>query len=260
MIAKAFHDLKRAFALRHVWLYQSWHETQARYKRTLLGPFWVAASMVATAGSLALVFGAIMGQDLHVVFPYILTGIMGLYLGTFPLSEGPEIFTGASGIIKNTNYPFTYYVCERISKSLISFGHNVIVFYVVVLLIGAASVPHWTILIGLPIVVATMFFWSGVIATLSSRFRDLRIFLPYTSQFLFSMTPIFWRVDQIGQKRAFLAHINPVYGLVEMIRSPLLGHAPPTVCWGLAIGTLITGMIVWALTFVPFRRRIPFWV
>jgi len=260
MIAKAINDLKRAFALRHVWLYQAWHETQSKYKRTLLGPFWIAASMMATAGSLALVFGAIMGQDLHIFYPYILSGMMAFYLCTFPLQEGPELFTGAAGIIKNTSYPFSYYICERISKVLISFGHNLVVFYAVVLLIGAAAIPHWTILIGFPIVVTTMFFWAGAIATISSRFRDLRIFLPYTAQFMFSMTPIFWQADQIGQKRAFIAHVNPIYGLVEMIRSPLLGHAPPHICWGLALSAMISGMVVWTVTFIPFRRRIPFWV
>ncbi len=84
--------------------------------------------------------------------------------------------------------------------------------------------------------------------------------LPYISQLLFYVTPIIWRVGDISTGRAYVSQFNPLYGLLEVMRAPLLGHAPPERAWVLALSSMVTGVIAWVLVFSPFRRRIPFWV
>lgn len=257
---KAFMDLRRGFDLYRVWIYQAYHELSAKYRHTFLGSLWIAGSMVTTSLCLAIVFGAIQGQDLHEALPHVMGGILVYTLISFIFNEGAEVFISAGGIIRNHAYPFTYYVFEGVSRSFMTFLHNLIVFFVAMAIIGAVVVPHWTIVGGLLIVLLTIFTWGTVIGMLSSRFRDLRFMMPYVSQLLFFLTPIFWRADNLQGWRTYIVDANPVYGLVQVIRAPLLGNAPEAQSWLLALSAMFSGVIVWVFVFSAFRRRIPFWV
>lgn len=256
---KVFLDLKKGMALYQVWLYQAYHELSAKYRRTVLGSVWIAGGMITTSLCLSLVFGQIMGQNLREVLPYIMAGILTFSLISFILTEGSEVFLGSSGQIKNHAYPFTYFVFEKLSKELMLFGHNAIVYFIAMAITGALVVPHWTFFVGLPIVLITSFCWATVMGMLAARYRDLRFMLPYVNQLIFFITPIFWKVNT-AQGHSLLTTANPFYGLLEIIRSPLMGKAPEPLCWGLALGAMISGIIVWFIAFSLFRRRIPFWV
>ena len=260
MFGKAINDLVGGLALWRVWTYQAWHEMTARYKRTILGPFWLAAQMLVTSMCLALVWGILMNRDMKEILPYITAGMLCFQVVSFMFNDGPELFLGAGNTIKNHAYPFTYYILETACKAVLTFGHNVIVFWAVCAAVQNIAVPNWTFLIAMPIVIITVMCWGTIIGLVSARFRDLRFLLPYFGQLMFYVTPIVWRVGDISTKRAYVAQFNPLYGLLEIIRAPLLGHVAPAHAWALAIGTMVTGMITWVLVFPPFRKRIAFWI
>jgi len=138
----------------------------------------------------------------------------------------------------------------------------VIIFFLVeICLLGLKTpIPHWTFVLGFPVVLVTVLTWGTVIGLLSARFRDMRFMLPYIGQLMFYITPIIWRVGDISTKRAYVAYLNPLYGLLEIIRAPLLGYPANAHAWSLALGSMVSGIIAWMLIFIPFRKRIPFWV
>lgn len=259
---KAFLDLQKGLALYKVWIYQAYHEISAKYRHTFLGSLWIAGGMVTTSLCLSLIFGIIQGQDLKTVLPHIMGGILAYTMISFILIEGAEVFISAGGIIKNHAYPFTYYVFEGVTRSFLTFLHNLIVFYIAIALVGELKIPNWEILLGLPIVLVTMFTWGTFVGMMASRFRDLRFMMPYLSQLVFFLTPIFWSIgpNAKGWRSAIVADYNPFYGLVEVIRAPLLGQAPSVKCWTLALVAMTSGILVWMVMFTLFRRRIPFWV
>lgn len=261
MFTKAINDLTRGLSLYKVWTYQAWHDMSAKYKRTILGSLWIAGSMVTMSLVLSVVFGALLGQDLHTVMPNIMGGILCWGLAAFMLVEGPDIFMNAGVVIKSHAYPFSYYVFEAAARSFMIFLNNLVVFFIALALLGKLAIPHWTFVPGLAIVFVSMFTWGGVISLVSARFRDLRFMIPHLAQILYFLTPIMWRVEDISsENKARLADLNPFYGLIEVLRAPLLGHEPPQLCWVLALGIMGVGVILWLLVFGAFRKRIPFWV
>jgi ABC-2 type transport system permease protein/lipopolysaccharide transport system permease protein len=260
MLSKALDDLVRGLGLYKVWTHQAWHDVSAKYKRTVLGTLWMSGSMVTLSICLALVFGALLGTDLKILLPNIMGGLLCFSLISFIFGGSPEVFNAAHNIIKNHAYPFTYYMFEAICESFFMFLNNLIVFTIVMVLLGTFAVPNWTILIGLPIVLSTIFAWGTVIAMVSTRFRDLRFMMPHLSQIVFYLTPIMWSIDHISPKNAKIAELNPFYGLLELIRAPLMGKVAPAVCWNTALLMLLAGAIVWLIFFSAFRKRIPFWV
>ncbi len=252
--------MSRGLGLYQIWIFQAYHELTAKYKRTFLGSLWIAGTMITTSLSLAIVFGALFGQSLKEAMPYMMGGILCYTLVSFTINEGVEIFMSNFGIIRNNAYPFSYFVFEGISRSFFTFLHNLVVFYLTLALLGSLTVPHWSILLSLPLSLVTMYFWGTLIGMVSARFRDLRFMLPYIGQLLFFMTPIFWKADQITGPKAIVKNLNPFYGFVEILRQPLLGKAPNMICWEISLITFAIGFLAWLIFYPRFRRRIPFWV
>ncbi len=261
MFSKAVKDLRGGMGMSHVWLYQAYHDISAKYRRTIFGSLWIVGQMVFMSLSFAVVYGALFGEDLAKSLPHIMTGIMSFTLiGTYLLSDAPEIYLSNTGIISNHAYPFTYYNFESITRTLLIFLHNIVVLEIVLLLVRAGTVPHWTLIIGLAFVIVNMFTWGSVIGMLASRYRDLRFLLPNMAQLIMFVTPVIYDPKQIPASKHFIVDFNPIYPFVEMIRSPLLGLAMPMQYWPMALGVTIAGLIIWFLTFSAFRSRIAFWV
>lgn len=258
---KAYLDLKSGLGLYKVWVYQAYHELSAKYRNTALGSLWIAGSMVTTSVCLAIVFGGIQGQNLTETLPYVMGGILVWNLVGYILTEANEVYLGAAGIIKNHAYPFTYYIFEGVTRQFMTFLHNIVVFYISIMVVGYFHVPSPMVFLALPIVLVTMVSWGSIMGMISARFRDLRFMIPYVSQLIFFITPIFWRptATQTGWRLALIDY-NPFYGLVEIIRGPLIGVDPSARCWELAMIAMVSGVGVWIFVFSAFRRRIPFWV
>lgn len=258
--SKAIKDVKNALLLWHVWFYHAYHQISSKYKRTFLGSLWISASMVTTSLSLAIVFGGIFGQSLKESLPFIMSGILCFGIAGFPITEGQETLMANAGIIKNHAYPFTFYVFEAVSRSLMMFLHNLVIFYITMAIVGSLAVPHYTIIFAIPIIILYMCFLTMITSMLAARFRDLRFLLQYIGQLMSFLTPVFWHPNQLTGWRKLIVDLNPLYGILEILRSPLTGHPAPKVAWILAIVSVCVGAIIWLIAFPRFRKRIPYWV
>ena len=150
---------------------------------------------------------------------------------------------------------------EAVARQFLTFLHNLVVFYLALFCAGYFHVPNLEVLAAIPLVLITMVSWGAVMGMISSRFRDLRFMIPYIAQLVFFITPIFWRpTGTVSGWRRSLVNYNPFYGLIEIIREPLLGVQPSAICWIQSVIAMVSGLIVCAIVFSVFRRRIPFWV
>ncbi|WP_246050347.1 ABC transporter permease [Asticcacaulis tiandongensis] len=226
----------------------------------MLGSLWIAGGVVATSLALAIMIGGIQGQLIQSVLPYIMAGLLCFSLSSYVLNEAPEVYMSAASIIKNHAHPYSYYSFESLSRTFFIFFHNLVAFYLMLALVGSLAIPHWSILIAIPVVYANSFLWGSLAAMLGARFRDMRFLLPFVGQMLFFLTPVFWIPTNMGGWRTALLHFNPFYGLLEIVRSPLLGEAPPAVAWNLSLISLSLGLVFWLIFFGAFRRKIAFWV
>jgi len=72
-------------------------------------------------------------------------------------------------------------------------------------------------------------------------------------------TPIMYLRESLGES-AWIADINPLYHLIELVRAPLLGQAPAILSWEVAIATAVVGTAFALALLVRTSRRIVFWV
>jgi lipopolysaccharide transport system permease protein len=72
-------------------------------------------------------------------------------------------------------------------------------------------------------------------------------------------TPIMYLRESLGES-AWIADINPLYHLLELVRAPLLGGPPSMLSWEVAIATAVVGTGLALALLVRTSRRLVFWV
>lgn len=259
-VRKAVSDLVAAAKLYKTWYYLAVQEMIGRYRRSLLGPLWIAGGLASTAISLTIVFGALFGQPIKEFLPFVMTGILSWNIVSLPMTEAADVFVVSGGTIKTFPFPYMFYIFRLIARSVILLAHNIVVYMITVVAIGGFTGWHWTLLPGLVVTYLFVLVWAPVVALMASRFRDLRFMMPYIAQVLFFLTPIFWQPHNLVGARALIVTYNPFYHVLELMRQPLIGHAPDASHWVASLAVVGLGAVVWLFSFAAFRSRIPFWV
>ncbi len=239
---EALADIGQALARRALWLAMAWQDIRQRYRGSMLGPFWVTINMGIMVGMLSLIYGRLFDTDERQYLPFLM-------------------FVVADRYIKQTRLPVTLFAFRLLARNLIVLAHNFVVYVVVAAAVGLN--PGWTALLAIPGLALGAFclFWIGLLfAMLGARFRDFPQIVNSVIQVLFYITPILWQPQQLAGRRYLLVDFNPVYYFIEIVRAPLMGHAPPAGYWKV---TILIALAITAIVFPLFRRfrgRVAYWV
>jgi ABC-2 type transport system permease protein/lipopolysaccharide transport system permease protein len=176
-------------------------------------------------------------------------------------TESTQLFVAAQRYIKQVRLPVTLFAFRLLTRNLIILAHNFVVYIVVAAFVHLN--PGWTGLLAIPglLLSAICMFWISLLfGMLGARFRDFPQIITSLIQVVFYVTPILWQPGQLAGKRYMIVDFNPVFYFLELVRSPLLGHAPPIGYWKVAILiTVVISAIVFPL-FRRFRNRLAYWV
>jgi ABC-type polysaccharide/polyol phosphate export permease len=140
-LAAALKDFDEGARLVPLWWRLGLDQTAARYRRTLLGPFWIAASTIATGLALAAIFGGILGGNWREMVPFILTGVTVWAIISGVVVSGSQTFLGSSGQMQVQRLPLSFYVFLQMHGTLINFAHQLVAFWIVMLVLRAFRDP-----------------------------------------------------------------------------------------------------------------------
>lgn len=248
--------------LRHaqLWSYLAIHDIAARYRRTLLGPFWVAGTTLATGTALAIVYGALFGMSMQEAMPYILCGIVAWTFFTALVIDGSGAFIGAAGSIKTVALPLTWHIWRHATVASLVFLHNLVGLVCILAFILRGIYFHWTFLPGVLLFAAACVTWSLPLAFVAARYRDIAYLIGYIGQVAFFLTPIFWKPEGLQGARSVVVEYNPLFYMINLIRQPLMGMPPTMLDWLWSLGVFGSGLSLGVLALIFFRRRLVFWV
>jgi ABC-2 type transport system permease protein/lipopolysaccharide transport system permease protein len=259
-LREAVTDLAEGLRQWELWSTLGWHDIRARYRRSIVGPFWLTLSMGVMIGGLAYLYAGLFGQNVEGYLPYVATGMIIFSLISTLITEGSGVFIGAASLILQLRAPLSLYVYQAIWRNLLIFAHNISIY--VIVLVFAKIELGWNFFlafIGLFLVLLNAL-WIGVtLGGLSARFRDVPPVVASIMQVAFFLTPIFWTPSALPGRQLFV-HLNPFYYMVEVVRMPLLGQTPGLLIWLVVIGMNCVGALVAVAFYARYRARIAYWV
>jgi len=259
-VGLAIRDIRRGLADWRLWTFLGQHDIRQRYRRSTLGPIWVALSVAVNVACIGLIWGTLFGLNAREFVPYLCLGtlVWNLVLGL--VADGCQSFISAGGYITQTNRPLSTYMFWVVWRNLLVAMHTLIVYagVVVIFQVWPNQNTLW-VFPGLVVLLAATTWPVLLLGMISARFRDIPQIVQSIFTIMFFVTPVLWKAEQLGE-RAYIAHWNPLAHVIDLVRAPLLGQPLELFSWAMAIATAVVGWTVTFAVFARYRARISYWL
>jgi ABC-type polysaccharide/polyol phosphate export permease len=243
-----------------LWTMLGWNDIRLRYRRSVIGPFWMTLSMAVFIVTLGLLYSEIFHMEVRTYLPYIAVGLITWGFVSTSINECCSCFFENESVIRQVRVPFSAFVLRTIWRNFIVLLHTIVLIIPIWIFFGLK--PPLTVLFILPgfLLVYANQMWMGMVAAvLSTRFRDVPLIIQTALQIVIFATPIMWPVSSLG-KHSIIAYVNPFYHLIELVRAPLLGEVPSPLSWIVAILMALLGTCLAMALLVRASRRIVYWL
>ncbi|WP_285535236.1 ABC transporter permease [Brucella sp. NBRC 12950] len=258
----ALRDICEALSKYRLALIFGWQDVAQRYRRSRVGAFWLTLNMAVFIGALGLIFGTLFQSEMREFLPYLCAGVITWGFISTCLSEGCTTFTASDGIILQVRMPLFTHVLRAVWRNIIIFGHNIVIFPVLLLILGKMITLNalWAIP-GFILVCLNLSWMMLILAVVCARFRDMTQVVTNILQVLFYATPIMWMVKILPDhvSRAFI-DFNPFYHFIELVRAPLFGSPPSPLDWTYGVACAVIGWIAAIVFFGRYRWRVAYWL
>ena len=253
-------DLLAAIAAYDLWSFLAWQDIKIKYRRSKIGPFWITTSMAVFCVALGVVYSQLFKTEISELLPYLAIGMVVWSFVASCVGEMPNLFVDNASYIKDMRINPLTILLRVLTRNAIIFGHNLLIVLGIYLYFGIW--PGWTGLLALPgflLVILNLAVIGIPLSIVGARFRDLAQITQSILQVVFFITPIFW-FPRLLAEGSWVIAANPVAYFIDLVRSPLLGHAPESVSWGVSLLTLLAASILAAWVYRNKSARIAFWV
>lgn len=239
-----------------------WQDMRHRYRRSLLGPFWLVAGTAAQVAVVGGLMGPILGTPLEVYVPYVAGGFMVWNLIVSMLTESCQAFISQTAMIRQCQAPIYAYAARVAWRNTLFFLHSIVIFPAALWLSGAHTNANALLAVpGFLLLMANLCWLGLVLGILSTRYRDLPKTIDSVVPVMMFLTPIIWMPQMVPFRGgAGLVQSNPFYWLIELVRIPLTGGMPPAGLW---LGAALAALFGWAAALALFarcRERIVYWL
>ena len=242
-------------------LWRAWRDVKARYRRSVLGPYWLSIGTLTFVAGYSILAGLLFQRPLEEFLGYIACGVITWQFMSTCLVEGSKIFVANASEIRSVRTNYLGLPVRLLLRALIGFAHSLPIVLVVVFFTDSINLNTLMFIPGLILLALSLLPLVAALGTLAARYRDLEQVVVMMNQFLFYMTPLLWKSEMLGDGWGqWIALANPFYYALTIVRSPLLGEAVPLGIWAGAIGFMLLANLVGYGVYARLRQRIPFWI
>ncbi|MCZ4516968.1 ABC transporter permease [Rhodococcus ruber] len=266
---RAFRDLRTGFNQRELWLHLGWQDIKQRYRRSVIGPFWITIATGVQAIAMGLLYSVLLNIDLRTFLPHVTVGLIVWGLISAAILEGGDVFVANEGLIKQLPSALSVHVYRLVWRQLLLLGHNMLIYVIIIVIFWPPGGLHWTVIFAIPALVLILLnaVWVSILfGIIATRYRDIAPILGSFVTLMFFMTPIVWTTSGLQQmggeaaNRAKLVEINPLFHYLDIIRAPLIGEDQQAYHWYIVLGFTVVGWALAILALKKYRARVPYWV
>lgn len=266
---RAFGDLRTGFHQRELWLHLGWQDIKQRYRRSVIGPFWITIATGVQAVAMGLLYSVLLDVDLRTFLPHVTVGLIIWGLISASILEGADVFVANEGLIKQLPSALSVHIYRLVWRQLLLLAHNLVIYVIIIAIFFPPNGLHWTDLSAFPalVLISLNAIWVSILfGIISTRYRDIAPILGSLVTLLFFMTPIVWTTAGLtamggeAANRAKLVEINPLFHYLEIIRAPMLGEDQHAYHWYIVLAFTVVGWALAIFALKKYRARVPYWV
>ncbi len=240
-----------------IWRVLAMNDILARYRGSLIGPFWITLTQGAFVLGIGLLYSQLFKMSTKDYIPLLANGVILWGLFASIILEGCETFIYSASIIKQTSLPLPSFLWRVVTRNLIIFLHQAVVLVIVALWFGyLLKIQLWWAVIGIALGVVNVAWMGLVVGIICTRFRDMPQVIGSAMQMLFFLTPVLWDPKQASPKAAALLSVNPFYHMLAVTRDPLMGRTPHLNSFIVLIVMAVVGWLAAFAFFAGVRRRV----
>lgn len=219
-----------------VWLFFK-RNYSTRYKQTILGPMWLIFNPLITVSLYALIFGRLAGlsaSGVPQILFYLCSNALWAFFATC-LTETSNTFTANAAIMGKVYFPRLVMPMSSVLTGMLDLLIQMAM--LVLAMVGYCVVGYdfginVSILLVPALILQVGLLGLGcgiIIASLTTKYRDLVILVGFGVQLWMYATPVVYTTGIIPQKYLGLYMLNPMASIIECFRSVVLGI--PTDAW-----------------------------
>lgn len=229
----------------------------AKYKQTILGPFWFVLNPLLSTLIYTVIFNRIANIPTDGIPPvlFYLSGLVAWQYFAASLTGTSNTFVGNAGIFGKVYFPRLVTPLSIVISSLVQLTVQFALLAVVMIIYLLKGTPllinKYALLIpAIVVILALMALGFGIIiSSATTKYRDLTNFMSFGVQLWMYATPIIYPVSSVPEKLQFIVKYNPVAPLIEAFKYGLVGAG--NVSWpglayslGFTLVLLLTGVVV----------------
>jgi len=249
-------DFVESFAKLPIAWHLATHDIIARYRGSVLGPWWITITMGALILGIGINYAALFHLKVADLLPYVAVGLVFWSYISMTLNEGGEAFISAGPMLRQSALPLPLFVARCIIRNLINLIHHIVI--LVAVMLWFRIFPGWGFLwaiLGVVLTTLNLGWMILLLALSSARFRDVPQIVSALLQFVFFLSPVFWKPTQALEKSP-LVSANPFYFAIQSVREPLLAGALPVEDLNTLAPLALAGWVVTFFVYAKIRRRI----
>lgn len=256
----AVKDIKSGIETWRIWTMLASTDIKQRYRRSVLGQFWLTLSMAIMIFGMGAVYSILFNAEIKSYIPYIAVSFVIWGFISPVIIESANAFIENERIILHTAIAPSALIFRLVCRNIFVFAHNILIIPIVFALLGVGI--NWNILWLIPgslLVFLNCFWIAYVVAIICIRYRDVPQIVGSAMQIMFFVTPIVFRPSQLGAS-SYILLANPLASFLEVMREPILGHAPSAEALCVCVGMLVFGSLA-SLAFVGrYSWRVVYWL
>ena len=235
-----------------MWWMLAWNDVRRRYRRSVLGQFWLTMSMAVTIGGLGFVYSHLFGVDVSTYLPYIAVTFVIWAIISPVIVDSCNALIESDHLLRHISLPRSLFAYRVLARNLIIAGHNILIIPIVFIIfhVGITANILW-LAVGLALVSINGFWIGYFLSIVCARFRDIPQIVASIMQVVFFVTPVMFLPSQLAKRGISVVKWNPFANLLEVVRDPILGAVPSA--W--ALGSCAAMALVGFLVLIPFAGR-----
>ncbi len=234
-----------------------WRNFASVYKQTILGPLWHIVQPLLTTVVFTIIFGQVVqvSTDGLPQFLFYMAGtvIWGYFAAC--LGGTSNTLVANAHIFGKVYFPRLAVPLSVLISNLVTFGIRGLMFlgFLAFFMLTGAAVQPTAWLLVTPLLVLIMagigMGFGIIIASLTTRYRDLQYLVGFGTQLFMYATPVIYPLSTVPESYRWLMALNPIAPIVETFRRAFLGAG--TVSWlhllysfGFMLVLLLAGLLI----------------